>query len=281
MGLTLAGVVGDSACSSHLTQPSNWAPHDLTLVAKHVLGRPMPDDDEVLGTGRARKKWSGLSLDRAAEIAGQRADASAAISAKLTPGVEPALLTEYLELEDTLVRMELTGLMVDRAELERAEASFATIEKELDTQIEALAGHTFNINSSKQLGAVLFEELKLPIVSHTKTGWSTANEAHRTHLRRAPHRAARAALERSASPARFVAHLASRLHRHPTVACTHASTSRARSRVTSSTRTPDLGRVPGRTPEMSRVRRAFVAPPRQAAHVGRLQPARPLPCSRI
>jgi len=68
-GVTLAGVTGDSACASHLTQPSNWAPHDLTVTAKHVLGRALPDDEEVLGTGRARKTWSGLSIDRAAQIA--------------------------------------------------------------------------------------------------------------------------------------------------------------------------------------------------------------------
>ncbi|MER2564870.1 MAG: DNA polymerase [Myxococcaceae bacterium] len=258
MGLTLAGVVGDSACSSHLTQPSNWAPHDLTLVAKHVLGRPMPDDDEVLGTGRARKKWSGLSLDRAAEIAGQRADASAAISAKLTP--EPALLTEYLELEETLVRMELTGLMVDRAELERAEASFATIEKELDTQIEALAGHSFNINSSKQLGTVLFEELKLPIVSHTKTGWSTANEALERISDAHPivplvlrWRGLRRLRDSWLISLRGCIDTDGRVHSR-----FHLARSFSGHLINTN---PDLGRVPGRTPEMSRVRRAFVAPP--------------------
>ena len=48
---------------------------------------------------------------------------------------------------------------------------------DLAEKIEAHAGHSFNINSTKQLGAVLFEELKLPIASHTKTGWSTATEA--------------------------------------------------------------------------------------------------------
>src|SRR5690606_20676227 len=53
----------------------------------------------------------------------------------------------------------------------------AAIEDDLRQEIEKLAGHAFNINSSKQLGTVLFEELKLPVVSHTKTGWSTSIEA--------------------------------------------------------------------------------------------------------
>ena len=73
--------------------------------------------------------------------------------------------------------MELTGLIVVPEKLEEAEAAFAEIEADLDKQIEALAGHPFNINSTKQLGTVLFEELKLPIASHTKTGWSTSNDA--------------------------------------------------------------------------------------------------------
>src|SRR4029078_12463385 len=69
------------------------------------------------------------------------------------------------------------GIGIDLAQLDRAEIAFAAIEKELDSQIAALAGHSFNINSSAQLGTVLFEELKLPVVSHTKTGYSTSNEA--------------------------------------------------------------------------------------------------------
>src|SRR5262249_44678474 len=90
---------------------------------------------------------------------------------------EPALLVEYGALADVCVRMEQNGILVDRAALDRAERAFAEIEDGLTREIEALAGHSFNINSTKQLGAVLFEELKLPVASHTKTGWSTATEA--------------------------------------------------------------------------------------------------------
>jgi DNA polymerase I len=176
-GVVLAGVVGDSAYASHLTQPSNWAPHDLEIVAKHVLGRALPEEDAVRGVGKQRKAWSAMSAGRAAAHAGQLADASAVIWQKLSNELEPRLLAEYLELGDLCVRMELSGILVDPAELDRAETAFAEIEAELQHGIDALAGHPFNVNSSKQLGTVLFEELKLPIVSHTKTGWSTSIEA--------------------------------------------------------------------------------------------------------
>lgn len=260
MGIQLAGVTGDSACASHLTQPSNWAPHDLATVAKHVLGRALPEDDAVRGVGQKRKPWAGVPVERAADAAGLRADTSAKIWTALAPTVDAALLAEYLDLSDTLVRMELAGLVVDPAELARAEQAFATLEAELTQQIEALAGHAFNINSTKQLGSVLFEELKLPIASHTKTGWSTATEA----------------LEKIEHAHPIVAlvirwRLLRRLRDSWVIALrkcidddgrVHSRFHPARSFSGHLVNTnPDLGRVPGRTPEMAMIRRAFVAPP--------------------
>ena len=95
----------------------------------------------------------------------------------MAPSVDAGQHAEYLALADTLVRAELCGVGVDAAELDRAAEAFAPIEAELEREITEIAGHSFNLGSSKQLGAVLFEQLKLPIVSHTKTGWSTAIEA--------------------------------------------------------------------------------------------------------
>ncbi|MBL0215349.1 MAG: hypothetical protein IPQ07_15865 [Myxococcales bacterium] len=260
MGIHLAGVTGDSACASHLTQPSNWAPHDLALVAKHVLGRALPEDDAVRGVGQKRKTWAALPVERAADVAGLAAETSAGIWAALSPTVDRTLLAEYLELSDTLVRMELTGLVVDPTELARAEQAFATLEAELTQQIEALAGHAFNINSTKQLGSVLFEELELPIASHTKTGWSTANEA----LEKIEH-------AHPIVPLVIRWRLLRRLRDSWVIALrkcidddgrVHSRFHPARSFSGHLVNTnPDLGRVPGRTPEMAMIRRAFVAPP--------------------
>src|SRR4051812_3716039 len=259
-GIRPAGFVGDSAAASHLTQPSSWAPHDLPLVAKHALGRALPSDDAVRGVGQKKKPWAQLPVDRAAELAGQYADASAAVWRQLAPPLPPALIDEYLALTDTCVRMELTGLPVDRDELTRAEHDFAAIEADLQHQIEALAGHAFNINSSKQLGAVLFEQLELPIVSHTKTGWSTAFEA----LERIEH-------AHPIVPLVIRWRLLRRMRDSWLIALrgcitedgrVHSQFHPARSfsgRLVNTN--PDLGRVPGRTPEMQRIRRAFVAPP--------------------
>ncbi len=259
-GVRVAGITGDSACASHLTQPSGWAPHDLTLVARHVLGRSLPEDDEVRGTGADRKPWGKLSVERAAEVAGQRAEASAAVLAALAPGVEPRLLAEYLELSDTLVRMELTGILIDTAQLDRTEVKFEAIETELQAQIEGLAGHAFNINSSAQLGKVLYEELKLPVLRHTKTGYSTSNEALEGIEHAHPMvglvlrwRRLRRLRDSWVSSLRRSIHADGRVHSR-----FHCARSFSGELVNTN---PDLGRVPGRTPEMAEIRRAFVAPP--------------------
>ena len=260
-GHDLAGIVGDSACASHLAESSNWSPHDLPTVAKHVLGWALPEEDKLRGVGKQRRAWSKISAARVAAHAGTLADAAAAIWQKLAPSIRPAeLFADYLALEDLCVRMELTGILVDPAELDRTEVAFAEIEVELQTQIHALAERSFNVNSSKQLGEVLFEQLRLPIVSHTKTGWSTSIEA----LERIEHahpivglvlrwRALRRLRDNWVSSLRRAIDVDGRVHSR-----FHPARSFSGQLVNSN---PDLGRVPGRTPEMARIRRAFVAAP--------------------
>jgi DNA polymerase-1 len=259
-GVHVAGVIADSGCASHLTQPSSWAPHELPLVARHALGRSLPNDDEVRGTGGERKAWKDLAPAQAAAVAVERADASAAISAALLPQLDGGLMREYLALTDTLVRMELTGIAIDTAQLDRTDVRFTAIEGELEAEIEALAGHAFNINSSPQLGKVLFEELKLPVVLRTKTGFSTSNEA----LERIEHahpivervlrwRRLRRLRDSWVSSLRRCIHADGRVHSR-----FHPARSFSGELVNTN---PDLQRVPGATPEMAEIRRAFVAPP--------------------
>jgi DNA polymerase-1 len=259
-GVHVTGIVADSAYASHLTQPSGWAPHDLPTIARHVLGRPLSDDGEVRGSGGERRAFRELPVEAAAQAACERADASAAITLALLPALEPTLLTEYLALADTLVRMELTGLAIDVSHLDRTDVTFAEIERELQTRIEALAGHAFNVNSSPQLGKVLFEELKLPVVLRTKTGFSTSNEA----LERIEHahpivahvlrwRRLRRLRDSWVSSLKLRVSADGRVHSR-----FHPARSFSGELVNTN---PDLGRVPGKTPEMAEIRRAFVAPP--------------------
>jgi len=174
--------------------------------------------------------------------------------------VPAANLAEYLALSETLVRMELCGIIVDPDELRRAEAAFAEIDAELTAQIEQLAGHSFNINSTKQLGTVLFEELKLPVASHTKTGWSTSTEALEKidHAHPIVPLVIRWRLLRRLRDFWVVALRKYRAADGRVHSRSHPSRSFSGHIVNSN---PDLSRVPGRTPEMQMIRRAFVAQP--------------------
>ncbi len=260
-GIEMRGVVGDSACASHLADPSGMAPHDLPGVARQRLRRAVDDEDVIRGVGRKRKQWSDLSVEVAGAYAGLMADVAAALWRDFEPALERdepqrGLLTEYLELSDVLVGMELSGFACDSDDLAGVGADFEAIEGELGRQIFAHAGRTFNLGSTKQLGSVLFEDLGLPIVKRTKTGWSTATDA----------------LERIEN-AHVIVPLVIRWRRLRRLRDSWVTALRAAIDADGRVRSmfhparsfsgrlvnshPDLGRVPGRTPEMARIRHAF------------------------
>ena len=258
-GLTLRGVVFDSACASHLADPSGMAPHDLPLVAKRRLRVALDEDEAILGVGRRRKRWAQLEVERAGARAGELADVAAKLWKDFEPTTSPERLAEYLELSEILVGMELNGIACDADDLRGAGRDFEATEKALEQQIHELAGKSFNLGSTKQLGSVLFEDLGLTIFKRTKTGWSTATEA----------------LERIANEHPIVPLVIRwrRLRRlrdswvTALINCidddgrVRSSFHPARSfsgRLVNSQ--PDLGRVPGRTEEMARIRHAFAVP---------------------
>ena len=106
------------------------------------------------------------------------AAAVGALYEALKPALEERQLHELyysveLPLCTVLARMEYEGVLVDRKALADFGVLMETRVKELEQRIYDAAGEAFNINSPKQLGAVLFEKLELPHGKKTKTGWST------------------------------------------------------------------------------------------------------------
>ncbi len=99
------------------------------------------------------------------------------------------LITEAKEIEfpfiQTLIEMEDEGIKIDTAFLEEFKAETEILLDSLRQKIYTLAGGEFNINSTKQLGVVLFETLELPVGKKTKTGYSTdekvLNSLYDTH----------------------------------------------------------------------------------------------------
>lgn len=88
-----------------------------------------------------------------------------------------ALLEEIeMPLAAVLSQMEMSGIKVDREHLKLINADIAGKVEKLLEEIYITAGEEFNVNSPKQLGQILFEKLKLPVIKKTKTGYSTDAE---------------------------------------------------------------------------------------------------------
>ncbi len=78
-----------------------------------------------------------------------------------------------MEIVSILAVMEIAGICIDENVLQKLSSEFSSKLQKLEEEIHLLAGHEFNINSPKQLGQILFEELELPHGRKTKTGYST------------------------------------------------------------------------------------------------------------
>ena len=259
----LAGVVADSMCASHLVEPSNLAPHDLPVIARHVLRRGLATDDDVRGVGQGRKPWSAVADANAAAFACDAAAVSQDIWARLKSAVDAQRMQEYLALSETVARMSVRGIGVDVDALNRVGADFQAEEASLEKAIHGHARKTFNLASAKQLSAVLFEDLGLTVLKRTKTGWSTATDA----LERIQHEhpivplvVRWRALQRMRNT--WVTSLKACVDDDGRVRSTFFVARSFSGRIINAQ--PDLGRVPGRTDDMQRIRRAFVAAPGHA-----------------
>ncbi len=259
-GIAFEGIVGDSESESHLFGPTGLAPHDLPDLARQCLHAPVEAQDVARGVGKHRKDWGALPAARIARHVGPWTAASAKLHALFSPSIDPSQLREYLALSQTLARMELHGIACDAADLVASATEFSRVEAEVEAAIHELAGRSFNVGSTRQLGAVLFDELGLTVISRTKTGWSTASSA----LERIAHEHPIVPLVMRWRAVRWLRGtwaeaLAQAIDADGRV---HATFHHARSfsgRIICSS--PDLGRVPGRTREMTRIRHAFHAPP--------------------
>ena len=129
----------------------------------------------LIGTGKSQITFDKVPVTNACEYAAEDAD----ITLRLYHVLKPRLIAENMvsvyetmerPLAPVLVAMEKRGIPVDRAELARLSADFATRMSTLEVEIQGLAGHPFTIASPKQLGEVLFGEMGLPGGKKTKTG---------------------------------------------------------------------------------------------------------------
>jgi DNA polymerase-1 len=178
-GADLAGVRFDTMLASYLINPSKRS-HSLDQIAMDLFGHKTITYQEVAGKGAKATGFNAVPLDKATPYACEDADITLMAYRVLAPEIERLGLAELMQdvelpLIPVLMNMEMRGVAVDRGRLKALSKSFAQQLEALETQIYALAGEPFNVNSPQQLGKILFEKLKLPVVKRTrkKTAYST------------------------------------------------------------------------------------------------------------
>jgi DNA polymerase-1 len=181
-GVEVAGWSFDPMLAHFLTQPTSA--HNLDALSLHYLDLVKIETKELLGTGRKAVTMDQVDVDRVATYACEDADATwrlvAPLEAELDQTGTRKLFEEVeLPLAEVLVRMEARGIRVDRERLARMQEELAARRDEAAATVYEASGQEFNLNSPKQLGPVLFEDLRIQDelgvkrVGRTKTGYRT------------------------------------------------------------------------------------------------------------
>jgi DNA polymerase-1 len=264
-GVWIEGIVGDTMVAAYLLNPGRRG-LGLKELAFENLGVIMTPISDLIGTGRKQITMAQVPIRTAADYAGADADMALRLHLKLDPqlagrGVERLYREIELPLIPVLARMELTGMLIDPPFLQQMAAQLDEQLSALSSAIYASVGHEFNLNSPKQLGEVLFNELKLPSGRKTKTGYSV--DAAIVEGLRGMHEMVDLLLEYrqlSKLKSTYVDGLLELVS--PTDHRVHTSfnqTIAATGRLSSSN--PNLQNIPIRTEVGRRIRRAFLADP--------------------
>ena len=178
-GILLKGIIFDTMIASYLLNPTTRG-HGLDRIAMNLFGYKTISYEEVTGKGKNQIGFEKVPVVEAVDYAAEDADLTFMAYEELKKQIQDkdfSLLMDTLEvpLIPVLADMEMAGIKVDAQALKTLSTKFSGELASLKKQIYDLAGEEFNINSSQQLGAILFEKLQLPTVKKTKkkTGYST------------------------------------------------------------------------------------------------------------
>lgn len=176
-GIELKGLVFDTMLASYLINPT-LRQHNLDALALEHLNFVKIPTSDLIGKGKNQKSFKDIEVERVAEYACEDADITLQLCKKLQPFLKNGNLEDLnndveLPLIYVLEDVEQNGVSLDIPFLGKMSSSMSQKLDQLITTIYELAGEEFNINSTQQLGKILFEKLNLPKKKRTKTGYST------------------------------------------------------------------------------------------------------------
>ncbi|MBN2058718.1 MAG: DNA polymerase I [Candidatus Saganbacteria bacterium] len=176
----VAGPLFDTMVAAYLIDPTSGK-YSLKYLGRQLLGRDMIKMVELIGKGTEYDNFAQVPIDVAVDYACSDAEVTFSLYEIFKLALKGQKLDKlFYEVEmpliEVLVDMELTGIRIDAKQLKQMSKEIAAKLKELEDDIHAIAGESFNINSPKQLSEILFNKLKLPVIKKTKTGASTNAE---------------------------------------------------------------------------------------------------------
>jgi DNA polymerase-1 len=265
-GIALAGVAHDTMLQSYVLESHRQ--HDMDSLAWRYLDVKTIAYADVTGKGATQIGFEQVALDRATEYSAEDADITLQLHDVLHPKVaaDSKLDFVYSRIEmptrEVLFRMEREGVLLDGALLAAQSRELGERILALEKEAHQAAGQPFNLGSPKQLGEILFERMKLPVVKKTATGQPSTDEDVLQQL------AADYPLPKLLLEHRGLTKLKSTytdklpLMVNPRTGRVHTNFGQATAvtgRLASTE--PNLQNIPVRTTEGRRIREAFIAPP--------------------
>ncbi len=179
-GHVLKGELFDTMVAHYLIAPQEG--HALADVARKYLSYRMVPIEDLIGKGKNQISMRDVDLDKAGPYACEDADVTFRLWSVLEEKLEEEGLTEIAErmefpLVRVLARMEQNGIRIDDGVLRSISEGLTEDLEGIEARVWELAGEEFNINSTQQLGEVLFEKLDLPVKAKTSTGKPSTKES--------------------------------------------------------------------------------------------------------
>ncbi len=270
-GIKIKGPCFDTMIAHYLLSPDGK--HSMNFLAEYYLKYQTISIESLIGKkGRSQKNMRDIDPKEVVDYACEDADITWQLKEKFEPEIKKEHLKKlFYEIEMPLVKvlksMEQEGVRIDIEGLARFSQELEVSLQELETRITELAGETFNLDSPRQLGTILFEKLEISKkAKKTKTGqYSTSEDVLQNHVNDheivpliLDYRSLKKLKSTYVDPLpELVDEVDGRVHTH------YMQTVAATGRLSSTN--PNLQNIPIRTEKGREIRRAFV--PRDKNHV--------------
>jgi DNA polymerase-1 len=266
-GITVRGIAFDTMLESYVLNATATR-HDMDSLAKKYLDYDTVSFQDIAGKGAKQLTFDQIALEQAGPYAAEDADVTLRLHLALHEQLAavPSLLSVLTDIEMPLVpvlaRIERQGALVDAALLGVQSIELGKKMVELEREAFVIAGEEFNLGSPKQLGAILYEKLGLPVLKKTGKGQASTAEEVLAKLAEDDYPLPKVLMQyRSMSKLKstYTDRLPEQIN--PRTGRIHTSYHQAvaaTGRLSSSD--PNLQNIPVRTAEGRRIRQAFVAP---------------------